>query len=298
MPTIDSPAAARRRLRFALRTAREARQLTQADVADSLEWSVSKVNRIENGEVTISATDLRALMVLLAVTDPAIVEMLTGYARAARSRGWWDGPDFRAHITPAMRQLVQYEAQATAIRCFQPTLVPGVLQTPRYARAILDFWVELPEGTRVARQAIRAERRARLFDHPDRPAFLLLLDESVVQRQVGGPAVMAEQLGSLLARIRAGEIVVRIVPLVRGASLGPTGGFMVLDLEADENAVLYREIGLDDDNVRDERETVGQYRRAFERMWEVALTADQSTALVEGHAAAMNPAFVRPRTSG
>ena len=83
MPTTDSPAAARRRLRFALRTAREAAELTQAEVADRLEWSVSKVNRIENGEVTISATDLRALMTLVGVTDQDTVEQLTAWARAA-----------------------------------------------------------------------------------------------------------------------------------------------------------------------------------------------------------------------
>ena len=298
MPTTDSPAAARRRLRFALRTAREARQLTQADVADSLEWSVSKVNRIENGEVTISATDLRALMALLEVTDRETVELFTSYARTARSRGWWDGPEFRAHITPAMRQLIQYEAEATGIRCFQPTLVPGLLQTPEYARAILDFWVELPEETRTARQVVRAERRSRLFDRPDHPPFLLLLDESVIQRQVGGSGVLAEQLRLLVTMIKEGSLIARIIPLIRGASLGPSGGFTVLDLEGDESAILYREVGLGDDTFRDDKETVGQYRRVFERMWDAALTPDQTTALMEGQAAVLNPSIIRPRTSG
>lgn len=297
MPTTDSPAAARRRLRLALRAARDTAQLTQADVAERLEWSVSKVNRIENGEVTISATDLRALMALLGVTDWETVERLTAWARIARSRGWWDGPEFRAHLTPAMRQLIQYEAEATAIRCFQPTVVPGALQTPEYARAVLDFWIELSDDTRAARQALRAQRRSRLFDRPDRPQFLLLLDESVVQRQVGGPAVMADQLRSLLNMIRSGEIILRIVPLVHGANLGPTGGFMILDLEDYESAILYQEIALDDDNIRDD-DSVGHYRRVFERMWEVALSPEQSTALIEGHAAVMNASIAPYRPNG
>src|SRR6185369_13946342 len=79
LPTTDSPAAARRRLRFALRSARENAGLTQSDVAARLEWSVSKVNRIENGEVTISPTDLRALMGLIGVTDRKIIDSLAGY---------------------------------------------------------------------------------------------------------------------------------------------------------------------------------------------------------------------------
>jgi hypothetical protein len=234
-------------------------------------------------------------MVLLGVTDHETVSTLTAYARVARQRGWWDDPDLRPHLTPALRQLIQYEAEATTIRCFQPTLVPGALQTPDYARAILDFWVELPEETRSVRQTVRAERHNRLFGRPDRPRYLLLLDESVVQRQVGGPAVMAEQLRALLAKIRSGEITLRIVPLIHGANLGPTGGFTILDLDEDESAILYREIGLDDDNVRDERETVEHYRRAFERMWDVALAPDASTSVIEASAATLNASIVRPR---
>jgi transcriptional regulator with XRE-family HTH domain len=297
LPTTDSPAAARRRLRLALRSARELAQLTQADVAERLEWSISKVNRIENGEVTISATDLRALMALLGVTDAETVELFTSWARTARSRGWWDGPQFRAHLTPALRQLIQYEAEATAIRCFHPTLIPGMLQTPEYARTVLDFWVELPEETRAARQALRLERRSRLLQRQDRPQFLLLLDESAIQRPVGGPAVMAEQLSSLLFAIRSGEIIARVVPLISGAHLGAMGSFTILDLSDDENAILYREIALDDDNVRD-GDVVGQFRRAFEHMWAVALPPEKSAVLIESQATIMNTLISSPRSAG
>jgi len=287
LSTTDSPAAARRRLRFALRAAREAAELTQAEVAERLEWSVSKVNRIENGEVTISATDLRALMALLGVTDRETVEQLTTWARIARSRGWWDEPDLRAHLTPALRQLIQYEAEATAIRCYQPTIIPGALQTSEYAQAILNFWTDMPEETRAVRHAVRAERRRWIFQRSERPTYLLLLDESVVHRQVGGPAVMAEQLRSVLTMIRNNELIVRIVPMIHGAMIGQAGNFTILDLAGEESAILYQEM-LYEDHIRDDRETVNLYRSLFERMWEVALTPDASAAFIEGHAAAMN----------
>jgi hypothetical protein len=259
---------------------------------------VSKVNRIENGEVTISPTDLRALMGLIGVTDRGTVDVLTGYARTARSRGWWDNPEFRPHLTVATRQFIQYEAQASVIRFFHPTLFPGLVQTAEYSRAILDFWTELPEATRTARQAARAERRARFFDRPERPSFNLLLDESVVLRQVGGPAVMAEQLHAALGMITNGSITVRIVPLIHGAIIGQAGSFTILDLEEDEGAILYREIGLDADTILDERDTVDRYLRAYEQMWDVALTPEESAALIEGHAVTMNASIRRNRPNG
>jgi len=284
VPTTDSPAAARRRLRFALRTAREAAELTQAEVGDRLEWSVSKVNRIENGEVTISATDLRALMALLAVTDPETVDQLTKWARVARSRGWWDKPEFRAHMTPPMRQLIQYETEAAAIRCFQPTIVPGALQTPEYARAVLDYWSDLSEDTRAARQTIRTERRDRLFSNKSGVPYHLVLDESVVLRRVGGPVVMSAQLRLLLDVIRTSNLYVRIIPLAAGAVMGQLGNFTVLDLDGDENAILYREIP-PDDIISDTHEMIQLYRQAFEHMWDVALTIEDSMTFIEANAA-------------
>jgi transcriptional regulator with XRE-family HTH domain len=281
--TTDSPAAARRRLRFALRSAREARQLTQAEVAEGLEWSVSKVNRIENGEVTISATDLRAILALLGVTDGTIVETLTEYARAARRRGWWDEPDVRPHLTPALRQLIQYEAEASAIRCFQPTLIPGALQTPEYARAVLGFWSDLPEETRVARYAIRAERRGRLFADKSGPPYHLVLDESVVLRRVGGAAVMAAQLRALLDVVRTANLYLRIIPFADGALVGQLGNFTVVDLDGAESAVLYREVP-PDDMISDAHDLVQTYRQAFEQMWDVALSLEDSASFIDSHA--------------
>lgn len=291
--TTDSPAAARRRLRFALRTAREAVGLTQLEVADSLEWSVSKVNRIENGDVTISATDLKAVMGLLRITDREDAETLASYARTARKRGWWDEPQYKTHLTPAVLQLIQYEAEATAIRCFQPTVVPGVLQTAEYARAVLEVWKDnMPEPTRVARHEVRAARRRRLFGRPGSPQYLLLLDESVVLRRVGGPAVMTAQLKYVTEMIKSANLIVRIIPLIDGAAISQLGDFTILDLDDDESAILYREIALDD-NIRDAHDIVDRYRQTFEQMWEAALTPADTIELIESHAIIMSKSFGR-----
>src|SRR5690242_11950691 len=88
MSTTDSPAVARRRVRLALRRAREAKHLTQGQIAEAMEWSLSKVMRIEKGDVSISASDLRVLLDFLDVRDPAEVKQLMTDARAARMERW------------------------------------------------------------------------------------------------------------------------------------------------------------------------------------------------------------------
>src|SRR5690606_34184664 len=118
MAVGETPAVARHHLRLALRAAREEQGLTQRQLAKALDWSMAKVNRIEAGEVSISVTDLQALLRLLKVTDPETIAELTEHARAARRRGWWDEAKFREHLTPANIQSVQFETVATDIRSF------------------------------------------------------------------------------------------------------------------------------------------------------------------------------------
>ena len=139
MSAADSPAVARRRVRLAVREARENAGLTQGQVAEAMEWSLSKVMRIESGEVTVALNDLKALLAYVHVTDPTTVATLLDSARAAKQRKmWWDEPQYREHLTPSLRQLVQYEVEATTIRGFSMTLIPGHLQITEYATAILE----------------------------------------------------------------------------------------------------------------------------------------------------------------
>src|SRR5690606_31054009 len=190
----ESPLVARRRLRLALRRAREAKGLTQGQVAESLYWSLSKVNRIEAGEVTVSATDLKALLDLYNITDEAVVNELVADARVARRRRWWHDDIARDYLTPDMIKLLQYESEATMIRMYQPSLVPGLLQTPSYARSVIESAPTLSPEERAALLDIRLRRRQHVFDRPNPPFVLILLDESVLIREREGDLVMYEQM--------------------------------------------------------------------------------------------------------
>src|SRR6185312_14138576 len=140
MMLTESPAAARRRLRFALRRLRESAQLTQGDVSKRLDWSISKVNRIETGEVTVSGTDLEAMLRLFGVAGSISAEQLVSHCKTARKRGRWSASAFRSHVTPALIELLQYESDAIRIRAYGPVVMPGPFQTTEYGSAILSYF--------------------------------------------------------------------------------------------------------------------------------------------------------------
>ena len=295
MSSGDSPAVARRRLRLALRRSREAHELTQGQVAEALDWSLSKVQRIESGEVTVSSTDLRALLQTLGVTDRDTVDQLAQDARTSRRRGWWDQSDYRSQLTNGMLQLLQFESQATAIRCFSSTMIPGVLQTREHADTVFEFWnrdlAEMSDEQRAVRLEVRMRRHSQVFDRPDPPEYLLVLDQSVLHREVGGPEMMYEQLRQLLAYIAVGKVVLRILPFTKGSfvMLGP---FVILDLGADDYLVLYRESWLKDEVVH-APEALHRHRWMFDEMWRVSYPEEKSVLLVEARVAALKAAIDR-----
>jgi transcriptional regulator with XRE-family HTH domain len=296
MVSTESPAVARRRLRLALRKVREAKGVTQGQVAEALEWSLSKVNRIESGDVTISNTDLRALLSFLGVTENNLIERLTDDARASRRRGWWDEPRYREHLNPATLQFLQFESEATAIRCFQPIHIPGLLQTPAYAESIFNFWRDtLTEADRTARLAVRMRRRSQILDRPDPPQYFVIVDESVVLRAYGGPQAMAEQLEHVRSTGDMPHVIIRVLPLARSA-MSMLGAFTILDLGDEENAVLYRESALGDEIVH-ASDHIGRHRRIFEQMWEESLSAEASGHLIAARAAEALVSHDRGRTS-
>lgn len=125
----DSPTVARRRVRLAIREAREAAELLQSQVAEEMEWSLSKVIRIENGDVSISINDLRGLLGLFGVRDKETVNALLADARIARTRNrpqpsWWQEPRFRDQMSDSLRVYIEYECEASEIRSFAIYYLP------------------------------------------------------------------------------------------------------------------------------------------------------------------------------
>ncbi|WP_127503920.1 helix-turn-helix domain-containing protein [Actinoplanes solisilvae] len=280
----DTPAVARERVRSGLRRARRNTELTQSDVARRLRWSLSKVQRIETGEVAVSETDIRALLQLYGITAASTVAAYAADANLARRERWTTPPEYRKYLTPGLRRLLQFEVVATRVRSYQSLLLPGVLQTPALAEYIIEqAGAQLTAEERRVRLDVRLRRRRDIIERPDGPRYYLVIDESVLLRTVGDDLLMAEQLEDLAKVAAHPHIFLRIVPLdeSEGAIIGTFGNFQLMSL-SDEDAddtVLYRERHTSD-RIDHDVDEIRSYRDAFESLWMLSLPEDASLRLI------------------
>ena len=186
--------------------------LTQEQVARNLEWSASKLIRVEGGRSSITKVDLDALLGQYEVTSAERRAWLQELNRGARTTGWWDA--YRDDVSPAYLSYVGYEAGASFIRQFPGTVVPGLLQTPEYAEALTVISVESVAVAPVVR--LRLQRQRELARRQPRPHQQYVLDEAVIRRHVGirkDPAIMPNQLLRIVARAQEDDrIKVRVIP--------------------------------------------------------------------------------------
>ena len=278
MADVQSPTVHQRRLRVELRRAREAAGLTQEQVAAALEWSLSKVIRIEAGAVRVSITDLRALLDHYNVSADRITE-LSELNRAARERAWWS--DYAKVLSPQYLEFVGYEAAASTLRQFHPLVIPGLLQTTEYAQALAEGLSDPDERPVVSAAGEVRNRRQELFDRENAPKCFFVFDEAAIRRQVGGAGVMKHQLKHILGLVARPTVTVQIVPFSAGAHPGMNGPFVILEFpDAEDDDVLYLEKGSGSLISRDVREDIVGYREAFERLRAISLSPEDSVALL------------------
>ncbi len=281
MSDSASPLMLRRRLRTELRTARLNKELTQEQVAKAMEWSLSKMNRIEKAKSSISINDLKALLSLYGIADEERIEDLldlaraVGRARTARQSSWWKS--YSAVAPTELLELIDYESAAFAISQFETIFVPGILQTEEYASAILQvFYDEKSAAERVAALVDLRTRRRDLLIGDNAPKFSFVLDESVIHRLVGGSATASQQLRHLISMSDLPNVSIQIVPFTAGIHPGMKGPFELIQVAdmPDEN-IVFRET-TSGDTISDDPEDTQNYLEAFERITEVSLKPSDS----------------------
>jgi transcriptional regulator with XRE-family HTH domain len=232
----ETPIVQQRRLRADLKRAREGAGQTQKEVADALDWSSSKVIRIETGAVSISTTDLIALLHHYGITDKRRVDELVELARSSRRQAWWD--KYRDTYDQPFLTLLGYEASTLRLRQYQALLIPGLLQIRDYSRAVMEAFSPNPDS--VARGIEVRQDRQRLLEQKPGPELFFVLDEAVIRRQVGGPQVMRQQLLRLEELDRRPNINIQVLPFSAGAHVGMKGSFTIFEFpeEEGEYAVL------------------------------------------------------------
>jgi transcriptional regulator with XRE-family HTH domain len=237
--THKSPTVRRRRLAAELRRLREASGKTHEDVAAELDWHRSKVSRIEGAQfVRLSLTDLRALLDLYGVTDPGQRESLITLGRESRERGWWHS---YVDVLPNPHSvLIGLEAETSSIRAYQSQLVPGLLQTEDYMRAILRVGLMVASHQEEIDRfvEIRKARQALLVQDP--PVMLwTVLDEAVLRRRIGSADVMRAQLERLIEVAELPNVNVQVLPDDAGEHPGLEGSFMILGFAESDPDVVY-----------------------------------------------------------
>ncbi len=268
----------RRRLRADLRRARQEADLTQDQVAAEMDWSLSKIIRIENGSVSISTNDLRALLQLYMITDDAEIRRLVELARSARQPSWWS--KYRGSVPPAFFQYLEYEAAASAIRHYESFLVPGLLQTRDYASTVTAEYKDFNTKTIQARVDIRMTRQ-RLLEQGSPPRLHFILDEAVIRRLIGDERVRVEQIQKLIEMAGMPTVTIEIVPFSAGLYRGLGETFTLLEFrDAEDDDVLYFENARDSLFSYDDTEEVVFYREMFEALRRVSLGVKRSQAFL------------------
>jgi transcriptional regulator with XRE-family HTH domain len=270
-----TPVVQRRRLRTELRKARQEASLTQEQVAAAMDWSLSKIIRIENGSVSISTNDLKALLRHYQIVDEDRAGELVALARAARERSWWSV--YRDVASPRLLQFIEYEAAAVITRNFEPLLIPGLLQTEEYARAVIRQFYERPTAERVDALMKLRMKRQELLSRAEPPLLFFILDEAVIRRLVGGKAVMRRQIRQLTEMVDRPNVTVEVVPFSAGVHAGMNGSFVVLEFpDAEDDDVLYLESTQGELIKPDLPEEILTYRETFEQLREMSLGPEGS----------------------
>jgi DNA-binding XRE family transcriptional regulator len=277
MPIGDDPVISRRKLKGELRAARAEADLTREDAAAALEWSLSKLVRIETGDQGISVTDLSALLRLYRVVDESTIKELTGLARSSRAQAWWSG--FRDVVSKQYGQLLGFEGSASYIRSFHPLLIPGLLHTDDYAFELRR--VRMPEEQARKLVNVLMERQDRLFGQTKPPETAFVFGEEALNRMIGGPTVMRRQLHHLLEIVESRTISLQVVPFNVGAYAGLMGPFNLLGLRDSGEELLFFEAAGGDVVNRDDEEMLVSFIDEFEKFRHLALSERDTRALIK-----------------
>ena len=279
----NGPAVRRRKLGAELRTLRTGAGLTSGEAARLVGWHQSKVSRIETGSSGVKPADLRLLLDAYAVRDAQLRElllMLAGSENDGDRDRWWHV--YRGVLPPTYRDFISLESQASAMRTLETTVVPGLLQTADYARAVTRAAVkDLDEERLDALVEVRLARQDVLRSNP--PLELCaVLDEAVLRREVGGPEVMARQLERLMEAALLPQVRLQVLPFGAGAYVGLTGPFVIFSFPSTSDLDVVVLDQLTSSLYLERKEDLRAYSEAFQTLQEHVLSPHDSLAYIAG----------------
>lgn len=271
-----------------LKNFREAAGMTQTGAITALRqlgegrWSGPKLSRVENREQAIRTSEVAQLLELYGVPEaerPAVLDL----AERARERDW--RPTYGVDLHEPLRGLISLEAGATVIRKFVTMVVPGLLQTPDYARSVIEATTPAA-GTSAELEKMVARRitRQHVLRRDPPLAIHVVLDESVLDRVVGGRTVMRDQLRRLADLRDSGHVTLQVLPLAGGCGPGVHGPFTLIGLPSPAPDVLFGESPVAGDFYTTEVDRVCDCTLTFGMLSQLALSRDESADRIEAAA--------------
>jgi len=262
-----------------LRHLRESKGITREVAGWEIRASESKISRMELGRVGFKQRDVADLLSLYGVADEQERAALLALARQANTPGWWHRySDVLPHW---FQSYLGLEAAAELIRTYEVQFVPGLLQTPEYARAVVLLGHDENDVQEIRRRVDLRITRQQVLDRPDPPHLWAVLDEAVVRRPIGGPDVMRAQIARLIEAAQQTNVTLQVVPFRAGGHAGAGGAFTVLRFPDHELPdVVYLE-HLTSALYLDKREDVDLYASAMERLCVEAESPANPIAILE-----------------
>ncbi|MET8683595.1 helix-turn-helix transcriptional regulator [Streptomyces sp. NPDC004732] len=278
-PAHPRPTVRRRKVGSEFRRLREAAGVKSEEAAERIGGDKSKISRQENGRQGISKLEAEALLTLYGVEDQRLRTALITMAREGRRKGWW--AQYGDVLPVGFQERLAIESDAVRILAFQPLLVPGLLQTREYAEVSIRG-VEKKNASEDEIKVLLAVRQTRqeILKGEAAPQYVCVLDEAVIRREVGGPAVMARQLEQLIEISDPPRLTIQIIPFSQGWHAGLDGAFSVytypdpMDLDVVNLDYLDGALYLEEDGP------VERYQLAFDEIRAAALASRQSIEVI------------------
>lgn len=274
-----APTVKRRRLVAELRRLRDESGLPREEVAERLEWHASKIKRIETGRwERLSPTDLRALLDVYGVTEREQQDVYVRLARESKEKGWWHS--YRDVLPNPYAVLIEMEAEAASFRSFELAVVPGLLQTEDYTRALIRGDRREASDEEIQRRVEVRTTRQQVLQRENTPRFWAILDEAALRRQVGGKEVMRAQYHHLVKMTKLPKVTVQVIPFTQGAHTAMSSSFTILEFpEEMDPDVVYVET-MAGDLYLEEKPDVQERVLAFEHLRASALSEQDTLAFI------------------
>jgi hypothetical protein len=246
-----------------------------AEVIYSSEWTVRRMERAEGG---LKPLTVKALLVAYGVTDVREIDAFLALARDASRPGWWHS--YSDVLPDWFKIAVGLEESASQIRVYQPQVVPGLLQTERYVRAITAASFPSDKEQDSERKVALRLARQDLLNRAAPPEYLVVIEETVLRRPIGGPDVMRGQIRHLIDMAGQPRVTIQVLPFSAGWHPAMYGMFNIYRFPDDAMPdVVYSE-GLTSAYYLNKPEETAKYSEALAQMTAQAATPDQTVTIL------------------